>query len=40
MSDGLRLTLNQSNTGTKISSTRYVHYGKIDFVMRAYRPII
>ncbi|ORX35156.1 putative cell wall organization and biogenesis-related protein [Kockovaella imperatae] len=32
-SDGIKLVLNETNGGTKISSTRYVHYGKIDFVL-------
>jgi beta-glucanase (GH16 family) len=31
--DGARLTLNQTNGGTVISSTRYVHYGTIDFIL-------
>ncbi|RSH84032.1 hypothetical protein EHS25_005277 [Saitozyma podzolica] len=30
---GTKLVLNQTNGGTKISSTRYVHYGTIDFVL-------
>ncbi|WVQ82814.1 hypothetical protein IAT38_004946 [Cryptococcus sp. DSM 104549] len=32
---GSRLTLTQDNSGTKISSTRYIHYGTIDFVLEA-----
>ncbi|GFZ47536.1 glycosylase, partial [Saitozyma sp. JCM 24511] len=31
--NGTKLTLNETNGGTKISSTRYIHYGKIDFVL-------
>jgi hypothetical protein len=31
--DGARLTLTEKG-GTKISTTRYVHYGLIDFTMR------
>lgn len=31
--DGARLTLTEQGGGTKISSTRYVHYGLIDFIM-------
>ncbi|KAK8844802.1 hypothetical protein IAR55_006652 [Kwoniella newhampshirensis] len=30
---GTRLTLTQNNGGTKLSSTRYMHYGSIDFVL-------
>lgn len=32
---GVRLTLSESDSGTKISSTRYVHYGTIDFVLES-----
>ncbi|BEJ14536.1 hypothetical protein CspHIS471_0403030 [Cutaneotrichosporon sp. HIS471] len=35
--DGARLTLTQADKGTKISTTRYVHYGLIDFVMETSR---
>ncbi|BEI83795.1 hypothetical protein CcaverHIS002_0403990 [Cutaneotrichosporon cavernicola] len=35
--DGARLTLTQEDKGTKISTTRYVHYGLIDFVMETSR---
>lgn len=31
--DGVRLTLTKDGGGTRISSTRYVHYGKMEFVM-------
>ncbi|RSH80821.1 hypothetical protein EHS25_006990 [Saitozyma podzolica] len=31
--NGTKLILNETNGGTKISSTRYIHYGKIDFVL-------
>lgn len=31
--DGVRLTLTKDAGGTRISSTRYVHYGKMEFVM-------
>jgi hypothetical protein len=30
---GSKLTLTETNGGTKISSTRYIQYGKIDFVI-------
>ncbi|WWC90229.1 uncharacterized protein L201_005162 [Kwoniella dendrophila CBS 6074] len=33
--DGVRLTLKESDQGTKISSTRYIHYGSIDFVLES-----
>ncbi|KAI9633273.1 concanavalin A-like lectin/glucanase domain-containing protein, partial [Dioszegia hungarica] len=33
-SDGLRLTLNKTNSGSKISSTKYIMYGQIDFTMQ------
>ncbi|WVQ64265.1 uncharacterized protein L199_002427 [Kwoniella botswanensis] len=33
--DGVRLTLRESDQGTKISSTHYVHYGTIDFVLQS-----
>ncbi|OXH41529.1 hypothetical protein J008_00612 [Cryptococcus neoformans] len=32
--DGARLILTQNNTGSKISSTRYLHYGTIDFTLQ------
>ncbi|WRT63183.1 uncharacterized protein IL334_000086 [Kwoniella shivajii] len=32
---GVRLTLKESDQGTKISSTRYIHYGSIDFVLES-----
>ncbi|WVQ94131.1 hypothetical protein IAU59_001209 [Kwoniella sp. CBS 9459] len=32
---GVRLTLTENDQGTKISSTRYIHYGTIDFVLQS-----
>nr|KIR48427.1 hypothetical protein I312_02272 [Cryptococcus bacillisporus CA1280] len=32
--DGARLILTQNNIGSKISSTRYLHYGTIDFTLK------
>ncbi|WVF66528.1 hypothetical protein IAT40_001268 [Kwoniella sp. CBS 6097] len=32
---GVRLTLTENDQGTKISSTRYIHYGAIDFVLES-----
>ena len=32
-SQGVRLILQENNSGTKISSTRYIHYGQIDFTL-------
>ncbi|WVN87605.1 uncharacterized protein L203_102788 [Cryptococcus depauperatus CBS 7841] len=33
--DGARLILKQDNAGTKISSTRYIHYGTVDFTLES-----
>ncbi|WVR03098.1 hypothetical protein IAU60_000088 [Kwoniella sp. DSM 27419] len=32
---GVRLTLRESDQGTKISSTRYIHHGSIDFTLQS-----
>lgn len=34
--EGIRLTLTQEGGGTLISSTRYVHYGEMDFEFRRF----